>query len=107
MSELQSFCICKAETLGAYTAKSKWFLSLDKDDFVLNGYPVDIQKCPIKPAADGKKVSFDKDEDEDKGMDTGGEEKETEIQEGEADDEDNIFKYHTFKGNDPSCIPSK
>lgn len=63
MCKLESFCICEADALVAYTAKLKLSVSLDKDDFVVNGYPVDVQKHPIKPSADGTSmVASDKNE---------------------------------------------
>ena len=49
--------------------KSKLALSLDKDDFVVNGYPMDARKHPFKPSAKGKervpKEAKEEEEDED------------------------------------------
>ena len=99
MCKLQSFCIIDADALVAYTSKSKLSLSLDKDDFVVNGYPVDVLKHPIKSSTDGKKkVSSDEDEEQD--MDIGVEDVETDIR------EEAVVQCQTSEGDDPSWTPS-
>ncbi|CAA9589418.1 hypothetical protein AVDCRST_MAG81-4658 [uncultured Synechococcales cyanobacterium] len=95
--KLQSFCICEADASHAYTAKAKLALSLDKDDFVVNGYPVDARKHPFKPSAKGKeRVPVEEDAEE-------------EFQEMEEDEEvgaQDVPMYHDDIRDDPLWVPT-
>ena len=99
MKGLQCFCICEDDAQHAYSTKSKLALSLDKDDFVVNGYPVDARKHPFKPSAKGKeRVPEEEEEEEDD----------------EDDDDDEEFEdlgaqdvpaFHEGMRDDPSWVP--
>ena len=49
ISDFQSFCVCEKDDTITYANKAKLALSLDKSDFILDGYVVDACKYPVKP----------------------------------------------------------
>lgn len=62
---MKCFSICDADDALRYSDKAKLALSLDKADFILDGYPVDDRKHPIKPTRKGKeRVRVEEEEEE-------------------------------------------
>ena len=78
----------------AYSTKSKLALSNDKDDFVVNGYPVDARKHPFKPSAKGKERVPEEDDDDDD---------EYEFEDLGAQD---VPAFHVEMQDDPCWVPS-
>ncbi len=103
MKGLQCFCICENDAQQAYSTKSKLSLSLDKDDFVVNGYAVDAQKHPIKPSAKGKERVAEEDEVDDS-------DEEDEVGDDDKEFEDigahDVPSFHEEMRDDPSWVPS-
>ncbi len=105
MKGLQCFCICENDAQQSYSTKSKLALSLDKDDFVVNGYPVDAQKHPLKPSAKGKERVPEAEEDEEDDTD-----EEDEVGNDGKEFEDigahDVPSFHEEMRDDPSWVPS-